>query len=107
MESGLSDDKQCQVEITRRGGEASIPPLALIFFGRLKFFFVLNKFQLKMLHCFVQAVVASYRIEKMYAYAFTLIKKKTKEVEDNFESLFRSEWIRNTFWTGCLHLIVE
>lgn len=60
-----------------------------------------------MLHCFVQAVVASYRIEKMYAYAFTLIKKKTKEVEDNFESLYRSEWIRNTFWTGCLHLIVK
>lgn len=59
-----------------------------------------------MLHCFVQVVVASYMIEKMYAYAFTLINK-TKEVEDNFESLFRSEWIRNTFWTGCLHLIVK
>lgn len=81
MESGLSDDKQCQVEITRRGGEASIPPLALIFFGRLKFFFVMNKFQLKMLHCFVQAVVASYRIEKMYAYAFTLIKKRQKRLK--------------------------
>lgn len=42
-------------------GKAFMPPLALIFFGGLKFFFVLNKFQLKMLHCFVQAVAASFK----------------------------------------------
>lgn len=56
-------------------GKAFMPPLALIFFGGLKFFFVLNKFQLKMLHCFVQAVAASFMIGKMYVYASTFIFK--------------------------------
>lgn len=43
----------------------------------------------------------------MYVFVFMLIKKKIKEVEDNFEFLFRSEWIRNIFWIGCLYLIVK